>query len=308
MFLGALLDAPGGTARSSLLPEVAETAGTSLERATSLEDAISRGAGLFGAPAAGVLIGLLGASNVLWIDAATFLVSAALVGWFVDDHPVEDADTGAEGGGYFADLKLGLHFIRENRLLLMVILTITVTNFLDGAVGSVVMPVYVKERFGDATNLGLILGFFGAGAVLGSLAFGAVGERFSRRGLFVAGFLAIGIESFVLAAFPPLWLIFAYMFSAGFMAGPINPIMAAVTLERTPRDLRGRVIGASIAISWMAIPLGILTGGVLVEAWGLKPTLIAIASLYTATALSALFNPGAKDLNRRPVKDPEQIV
>ena len=139
--------------------------------------------------------------------------------------------------------------------------------------------------------------------MVGSLAFGAIGQRFSRRGLFVAGFLAISVESFIIAAFPPLGMIVVYMFVAGVMVGPINPIIAAVTLERTPRDLRGRVIGASIAISWMAIPLGILTGGVLVEAWGLKPTLIAIASLYTATALSALFNPGAKDLNRRPADD-----
>ena len=45
VFLGALLDAPGGTARASLLADVAEDAETTLERATSLEDAISRACG-----------------------------------------------------------------------------------------------------------------------------------------------------------------------------------------------------------------------------------------------------------------------
>ncbi|MPZ69068.1 MAG: MFS transporter [Actinobacteria bacterium] len=306
VFLGALLDAPGGTARSSLLPEIAEEAGTTLERATSLEDAISRASGLFGAPVAGVLIGLIGSANVLWVDAGTFIVSAALVMRFVHDRPVSE-DEIVEPSRYLDELRSGLRFIRKNRLLLMVILTVTVTNFLDGAVGSVVMPVYVKERFGDAASLGMILGVWGGGAVLGSLAFGWLGERFSRRTLFITGFLAIAVQGFVLAAFPPLWAILVFMLSAGFLAGPINPIMGTVILERTPKDLRGRVIGASIATSWMAIPLGILAGGAMIEAWGLRPTLIAIASLYTATVLTALINPGTKDLNRTP-SEPSVIM
>lgn len=304
VFLGALLDAPGGTARSSLLPEVAEEAGTTLERATSLEDAISRASGLFGAPVAGVLIGLIGSANVLWVDAGSFLVSAALVMRFVHDRPVTEEEI-VEPGRYLDELRSGLRFIRKNRLLLMVILTVTVTNFLDGAVGSVVMPVYVKERFGVAASLGLIFGSFGGGAVVGSLAFGAFGERVARRSLFIAGFLAVSVQCFVLAAFPELWVILAYSFATGVMAGPINPILGAVTIERTPKELRGRVIGASIATSWMAIPLGVLAGGAMIESWGLRPTLIVIASLYLATVLTALINPGAKDLNRRPSATPE---
>ena len=53
VFLGALLDAPGGTARHALLPELAERAGMPLERATSLAHVIERSARLVGAPLAG---------------------------------------------------------------------------------------------------------------------------------------------------------------------------------------------------------------------------------------------------------------
>ncbi|MCW5858226.1 MAG: hypothetical protein KIS63_08060, partial [Caldilineales bacterium] len=49
VFLGSLLDAPGGTARSALLPELAEQAGMPIERATSLTHVIERGANLVGA-------------------------------------------------------------------------------------------------------------------------------------------------------------------------------------------------------------------------------------------------------------------
>ena len=79
VFLGGLLDAPGTTARASLLPDVAADAGWSLERASGAAAVVERSSRLLGAPAAGVLIAIVGATSVLWIDAASFLVSAALI-------------------------------------------------------------------------------------------------------------------------------------------------------------------------------------------------------------------------------------
>src|SRR5688572_27121286 len=71
VFLGALLDAPGGTARHALLPELAEQAGMTIERVTSLAHVTERSARLMGAPLAGLLIGIVGTVNVLWLDAAS---------------------------------------------------------------------------------------------------------------------------------------------------------------------------------------------------------------------------------------------
>ena len=80
VFLGALLDSPGGTARAALLPELAEQAGMPIERATSLTHVIERGARLVGAPLAGLLISVMSTENVLWLDAASFFISAAIIG------------------------------------------------------------------------------------------------------------------------------------------------------------------------------------------------------------------------------------
>ena len=55
-----------------------ELAQLRLERATAAFEAIQRAAVLLGAPLAGVLIGFFAPSTVLWGDAASFLVSAAL--------------------------------------------------------------------------------------------------------------------------------------------------------------------------------------------------------------------------------------
>jgi MFS family permease len=113
VFAGALLDAPGTTAREALLPDVAELAGMGLEQASGINSAIHRGSVLVGAPVAGVLIVILGAANVLWLNAASFLASALLIrflgptsgrapdaeppGRFLGGWPQVSASSGATG-------------------------------------------------------------------------------------------------------------------------------------------------------------------------------------------------------------------
>jgi len=80
VFLGALLDAPGATARVSLLPDLVELAGVRMERANGIRGAIQQVSWLVGAPLGGILVAAFGATTALWLDAASFLVSAALVG------------------------------------------------------------------------------------------------------------------------------------------------------------------------------------------------------------------------------------
>ena len=79
IFLGAVLDMPGAAARRSLLPELATIAGMRLERANVSYQLTNRTAMLFGPPVAGVLVGLIGASNVLWFNGATFALSSIAI-------------------------------------------------------------------------------------------------------------------------------------------------------------------------------------------------------------------------------------
>gem|GEM_PF-6999475 len=73
------MDTPGLTARQSLIPDLSRMADVTVERANSALQAIERSSFLFGPPLAGLLIVLIGANNVLFLDAATFVVSAAVI-------------------------------------------------------------------------------------------------------------------------------------------------------------------------------------------------------------------------------------
>jgi MFS family permease len=100
VFLGSVFDAPGMSARDALMPELAGLAGMPIERANSFDTAIPRLAQFLGPPLAGLLIVALGATGVLWLDAATFAFSAALVAAAVPASAARAArnDEAGEGG------------------------------------------------------------------------------------------------------------------------------------------------------------------------------------------------------------------
>jgi predicted MFS family arabinose efflux permease len=175
------------------------------------------------------------------VDTGTFLVSALLIGLGVPSAANRAERTQAEGGrSYLAELGEGLRFIRAHTVLLSMILVATVTNFLDKPLMAVILPVYAKTIYGSPTSLGLALGAFGGGALVGSLVFGAIGRGWPRRVTFLSCWV-LGALVIVgtLAATPPLWVVVPAGFFGGLMFGPINPIASTVIQENTPPQLLG---------------------------------------------------------------------
>ena len=297
VFLGGLLDAPGVTARASLLPDVAAAAGWSLERASGASAVVERASRLVGAPLAGVLIALVGATSVLWIDAASFLVSAGLVVGGVPRRPRPAAAPG-EPAGYVDELREGFAFLHGDRTLFALVAVLTLTNLLD-SVSMVALPVYARQVYGSAVSLGLMMAIVGAGSVIGALAFSAVGDRVSRRRVFTWGFAGVTIWYPVAALFPPLGAMLAGLGISGLSSGPLNPVIDTVFFERVPDGMRGRVFGVVQASAWLAMPLGVLVAGPAIEAFGLRPTLLVTGALYACVVVAAMFLPALRGMDER---------
>lgn len=297
VFLGALLDAPGATAREALVPELAELAGMPIERASALLQVVERGSRLLGAPLGGLLIAALGPQRVLTLDALSFAVSALAVALAVPGRALPRPGTAEP---YLRQLAEGLRFIRDDRLTLVLVVTLLVTNFLDAARSSVVLPVFAETIYGSAVALGLIFGLSGGGAVVGAVIYGMVGHRLSRRLVFVWAFVAVSLPAFVLALLPPLPVVLVAQALSGLAAGPLNPILSAIQYERVPSHMRGRVFGAITAGAFLAMPLGVLLAGYLLEWAGLRTTLLLIGACYTLATASLSFNPTLAQMDRRP--------
>jgi MFS family permease len=162
LFCRWLLASPGETARRALMPALAVAADVRMERATAAFDAVSRGARMLGAPIAGVLITVFGGTRLgpmalLFVDAATFLVSALLIGFGVPrPGPSAAAGDGRDGDGYLVRLREGMAFLWREPVLRALAVMILFLNMLSAGWAQVLLPVYTREVLGDPRALGVL--------------------------------------------------------------------------------------------------------------------------------------------------------
>lgn len=307
VFVAGLLRGPADSASQILVPAVAEDARMPLDRVTALVDGAQRAASLLGAPVGAVLIAVVGASSVVALDAASFFVAALLVAAAVPRAagvtrgPATAGADPVTGGGYVAQLRVGLVHLVRDRLLRSIAGMVLFTNLVDAACSGLLLIVWARDRFDSATPVGLVGGALGGGAVLGALAVSAVGPRLPRRWTFAVAFLVAGAPRLVVLALGvPLWTVVLVWAVSGFAAGAINPLLAAAEYERVPRELQARVLGALGGVAWAGIPFGALLAGLLVEATDLRTALVVGAVLYGLTTLDPFIRPAWALMDRRP--------
>lgn len=296
VFFAGLLQTPGMTARSSILPDLVARTKMPLERANSISDGIRRVAGFIGAPLAGVLIALTGTNSLLWLNAGSFILSAMLVALFVTKTPATAKNEGVRQ--YLADLREGLRFIRRTPVILAITITVMITNLLDAAHGSVIYPDYVLHFFNSAVILGILIASFGGAAFAGAIIFGVIGHRLPRRLTLCVCFTLLSLRFWVMALVPPLFVLIGISMLSGLMAGPINPIMSTIDQEQVPQEMRARVFGMVGAGSYLGIPLGAIVGSFLVQWTGLQLTLLIVGACYLVTTASLFVNPGLGKMER----------
>jgi len=295
VLLGALLDVPGLTARRSMLPEIAAEARVSLERVNAAFESLSSAAFLVGPPVAGLLITRIGASDLLWLDAATFAVAIVLVLAFV--HYREEPRPARPSARYLDDLRSGLRFIRHDRLLFPMALAVALANALTGSMIAVVLPVYAHDVLDSATDLGLMVAATGAGALLGIAIYGIASQRVSRSVIWLGAFFLSPLEYWALAVSPPLFVLLVALTVSGLVVGPLNPLMVTIRHERSPVEVRGRVFSTYSAIAMSASPFGILLTGAAIQYLGFRPTVVLLAIGLQLLGIAMLFIPAFRDMS-----------
>jgi MFS family permease len=277
---------PGDLAKEIMVPEAADRSQVPLERATGLAGVTERLASTIGPAAGGALVALLGPMAGLVTNAVCFalgsvVVALALPRGMGHGHPAAE---GTQEPGYWRRFSEGFLFLRGEPLLLTIIIMVGITNLLDAGFMTVLVPVWAKDSGNGPSAIGLTASVGGATAVCGSLIAAAVAHRMRRRLVFFTGFLLAGAPRFLILAFhAPMWTVLAVFAVGGFGGGFLNPILGAISFERVPRPLLGRVRALGDSLAWAGIPLGGLLAGAAVTSLGLTPVLLAGGAAYFLT-------------------------
>jgi MFS family permease len=270
---------PYFASQRTILPELVGEDERTMSQANSMIEGGSAFAALIGPALAGVLIPVIGAPNVLYVDAATYFVAFVLVLLFV---PRRKPVTYESEHGVLA----GLRFLLRDPLLGPVAALVVAFGFL-GAGMSAGLPVYAYSEFDGSSRIaGLFYAALGAGAVVGSLvAVLAVRKIPPLRlaGLAILGFV---VPIWVLPLLPPWPVVFVALFAATLFTPLINGPFFAVLTSRTPETLRAKALTAVISVNTLAAPLGFLVAGQVLEHWGVAPLFAVVVAGMTVSGLA----------------------
>ncbi len=279
VFLYGAFSMPSFAAQEALVPALVGDDETRLGQAAALFQGANRLTILLGPPAAGILIGVFGATGVLYIDAATYLVSVALVLAWVPAVAVTHESDETRG------LKAALRFISGERLIRTWLVSFV---WIDVAWQGIfaALPVLVYESYGkDAKVLGWMLAGFGAGAFLGS----AVAFRLVRSAdallLASVAILCQTAPTWLIPFDLPAWAIVAAFFAAGVFNPIVNAPSRAVMAMRVPAALRPNVFSISVTSTAVLAPIALLVIGPLLASVGPRPVLLALIGIQTGGCL-----------------------
>jgi MFS family permease len=263
--------APHFSAQRLILPELVGDDERTVAQANAFVEGAQRTTALVGPSTAGVLIPLLGAPNVLYVDAATFLFSFATLALFVPQRqPLAAAE---EGRGVLA----GVHFVLRDKLMRRLLPTAVVLNAL-GQLLTISLPVLAFEEFGGSARVaGVFFAAFGAGAVVGSIAALRIVPRHDPIRLGAAALVGLCLPLPLLALHLPAWGVVAVLFVSAFFGPLVNAPLIGVITMRTPEALRAKVMTAVLTFALLAGPLGLFLGGPLLRAVGPHPVFVLVA-------------------------------
>src|SRR5919198_694989 len=239
--------APYFAAQKVIVPELLGEDEQHVSEANALFQAATRVTLLAGPVLAGILIGVIGATSVLLIDA-------------------------------------GIRFLAHDRLLRVWWPAFALGDAAWTAF-FVTVPVLVLARFGhDAKIAGWLFASFGVGAVIGNaVAFRFLTRRL--EGLAIISTFVMGQALPLWLLWPPLPAIglSAAIFASGVANGLGNPSLHTVSTLRVPPPMRPTVMTTAMVLWALVNPLGLFVAGPILDAFGTKPVLVGFAAVQTLT-------------------------
>ncbi len=248
--------------------------------------------GLIGPAVAGVVIAAFSTGPAFAFDAISFAIAATALllirgGRRAAPAAAPDgASPPADDGGVLRSIGPGLRYAWSDPAVRTLVLLTAAINFAITGPTTVGIPVLVDTRLGGGSAaFGIILSGFGAGALVGAIAAGAI-SRLPRLGLVtLLSAVGIGIGLGILGSAPNVPVAAAITAFIGLLIGFINVRVIAWLQARTPEALRGRVMSLVMLGSVGLGPISLALAGVVVDL-GAVPLLFGIAgAIVVATAL-----------------------
>lgn len=246
---------------------------------------------LLGPAVSGILIAMIGAQHVLYVNAATFLISAlCLIPIRTTETLRQTPEDSALPGSVLRDLAVGFRFVFGDRSTVFLLVIISALYNLGASAFIFVLPVYAKELLHvGPVQLGWLWSALGIGMLSASswLALQGKNDVQSRMHILVRGTTMGGLAVCSLSLLESPFVAAAFVTLVGAGAAVLNPVVWALLQEITPSHLMGRVLTTFSTGSMAAAMVGMSGFGWVADAIGPAASLIGLGVVLLLTACVA---------------------
>jgi MFS family permease len=230
----------------------------------------------------GLLVAATSSDAAYWINAVTFLVSAALLAG-IPQRLLQAAR--AESRGHVQDLIEGGRLVIQSAALLAVLVTWNLFMFASAGV-NVAEVVLAEESFeSGAFGFGLLVAATGVGLVVGSFLAGGWLERWELHRVYGVSIALVALGIGAAAVSPNVWLAAAFVVLLGVGNGAAVVCNALLVQRGAPDHLRGRAFTVIMSSNYALLALGMAAAGPLTDAigprwvWGSAALLSGVAAV-----------------------------
>jgi MFS family permease len=255
-----------------------------LANATSLLQTGDNLTWMVGPVVGGILIAAQGPDLAYWLNALTFLFSAALLTLI----PGARMQAGkVESRGHWQDIGDGVRIVVRSPALLTVLVAWNIVMFGNAAIN--VAEVVLAKVALDSGNIGfgVLVGAGGLGLTIGSFAAGTFVDRFGVSWLYGLGiaFMALGYS--IAAVAPSIAVAVPAVVLASLGNGAAVVCNALLVQRGAPDELRGRAFTVIMSSNYALLGLGMIVAGALTDAFGARWVWGAAAAAYLVASLAA---------------------
>ncbi len=295
-FLGAVGTVCFTVAAPALLPLIVGP--NELTSANRWLELARSGAFVAGPALGGALVGQLGAPPAYLLAFALSAVSVALL--LTIKEPAAEPTPSRP---VLADLGEGVSFVFRHPLLRPICLTAVFFNLSWFVMHGVFVAYAISDLAMSASAVGLVLGTYGAGLVVGAALTPILGRVFSTGVLILIGPACGAFGSMLVLStlwFPQPMLVVVAYFLMG--AGPMVWSITTMTLRQavTPQSMLGRVSAVIVTATTGAAPVGAVVGAGVASTLGVGACLV-LASAGFLVQLAIIATSPARRLQHQPV-------
>lgn len=234
---------------------------------------------------AGILVAFVSLANLLFFDAASFLVSALALAMIRKNFDAESR-LGIEPkqkSRILDDIKEGLHFVWSHPVLRAISIMMALINFVSATEYSQLVLFAKKTLDASKTETSFLFAAGAAGVVVAGLCAAPIRRRLSFSVTALGALVISGLSATAMALiglYPYALVLWAASSGFGLL---LNINTGSLRQAIVPSHLYGRVISIAGVLAWSAIPIGALVGAAAIQITG------SVADVYAASGLLTAF-------------------